>query len=419
MTFDRDTTQPPIRKEHQMRLARLRMAAVAIVAAAVAVGLAACGGSGGGSGGSTSGPITVGFATAQSGAFASYDQPAVDSAKLKVEQINAAGGIDGRKIKIVEADTRTEISGAREAADEVLAQGAEFIMTTCDFDYSTPSIIEAQSHDVVAMSPCAGSTKFRTDIIGPNGFSMGTGAGAEGASQAEFAHDKLKLKTAYVVVDPTIDIDKQSGAAFETRWKELGGEIVGTDVFQQEDQSFSAQTNRIRELSEPPEMIYLASYPPGGVRFLRSLRAAGIDSPVLSESNFDGSYWLKSVPGLSDFYHTAYGSLDGNDPDPAVNKLIAEVTEKFGKPETSIGSLSGYSVIEALQIAYEKAKSTEASKLVPALEEFNKQKLVIGPTTFNSEYHITLDRPVRIIEVQNGKENLVGLWAPKKVPSVE
>ncbi|MBS1885903.1 MAG: ABC transporter substrate-binding protein [Actinobacteria bacterium] len=400
-----------------MRLTRLRTVAVAIMVAAVAVGVTACGSSEGGS--SNTGPITIGFATAQSGAFASYDQPAVQSAKLKVEKINAEGGIEGRKIKIVEADTRTEISGAREAADEVLAAGAEFMMTTCDFDYSTPSIIEAQSHNVVAMSPCAGSTKFRTDIIGPNGFSMGTGAGAEGASQAEFAYEKLHARTAYVVVDPTIDIDKQSAQAFEIRFKELGGKIVGNDVFQQEDQAFSAQTNRIRELSEAPDMIYLASYPPGGVRFLRSLRAAGIEEPVLSESNFDGSYWLKSVPGLSNFYHTAYGSLQGNDPDPAVNKLIAEVTKKYGKPETSIGSLSGYSVIEAFQKAYEKAKSTEASKLIPALQEFNNEKLVIGPTTFNSTYHITLDRPVRIIEVQNGKEKLVGLWSPKKVPKIE
>ncbi|MEZ5078958.1 MAG: ABC transporter substrate-binding protein [Solirubrobacterales bacterium] len=361
----------------------------------------------------------VGFATAQSGGFASYDQPAVEGAKLKIDEINAAGGIDGRQIEVVEADTRTDINGAREAADEVLAQGAEFMVTTCDFDYSTPSIVEAQSHDVVAISPCAGSTKFRTDVIGPNGFSMGTGVPAEGASQAEFAYERLEAETAYVIVDPTIDIDKQSAAAFEERWQELGGTIVGKDVFQQEDQSFSAQISRLRELSEPPDVIYLASYPPGGVRLLRSMRAAGIDSTILADSNFDGSYWLKSVPGLSNFYHTAYGSLNGDDPDPAVNKLIADVTAKYGKPETEIGSLSGYSVIEALQRAYEKAGSTEAGKLVPALEEFNEEKLTIGPTTYDDVNHTTLNRPVRIIKIENGKESLVEVWEPKKVPVVD
>ncbi|MBS1880622.1 MAG: ABC transporter substrate-binding protein [Actinobacteria bacterium] len=400
---------------------RLRTITVAIAIALAATVLAACGSSSeeGGGGGEENGPITIGFATAQSGAFASYDKPAVDGAKLEIEKINAEGGIDGRKIKVVEADTRTDINGAREAADEVLANGAQFMMVTCDFDYSTPSIVEAQSHNVVAMSPCAGSTKFRTDVIGPNGFSMGTGVPAEGASQAEFASEKLKAKTAYVIVDPTIDIDKQSGAAFEQRWKELGGTIVGTDVFQQEDQSFSAQISRLRELPEPPDVIYLASYPPGGVRFVRSLRAAGIESPILAESNFDGSYWLKSVPGLSDFYHTAYGSMNGDDPEPAVNQVMAEYTKKYGKPETEIGALSGYSVIEALKRAYEKAGTTEASKLVPALEEFHNEKLAIGPTTFDKLNHITLDRPVRIIQVQNGKESLVGLWKPKKVPVIE
>ncbi|MBN8866504.1 MAG: ABC transporter substrate-binding protein [Solirubrobacterales bacterium] len=370
-------------------------------------------------GGGDDGPIVVGFATAQSGAFAAYDEPAVESAKLKIDQINKAGGIDGRKIEVVESDTRTDIDGARVAADEVIEKGADFMMVTCDFDYSTPSIVEAQANGIVAMSPCAGSTKFRTDIIPPNGFSMGTGIPSEAASLAEFGDQKLKAKSAYILLDPTIDYDKQSAEAFKQTWEAQGGTIAGEDTFQQDTQSVSPQISRIRELSEQPDVIYIASYPPGGVRMIRSIRSSGIDAPILADANFDGTYWLGSVPGLSDFYHSAWASLNGDDPDPQVNKMIKELTKQHGRPDTSIGSMGGYSVIEALEDAYKEAGTTKDTDLIAALETFDKKKLTIGPTTFDDTYHITLDRPVRIMEVQNGKEKFLQMWTPENVPTLD
>ncbi len=380
--------------------------------------LAACGNEESGGGGDD-GPIVVGFATAQSGAFAAYDEPAVESAKLKIDELNKAGGLDGRQIEVVEADTRTDIDGARVAADEVIEKGADFMMVTCDFDYSTPSIVEAQANGIVAMSPCAGSTKFRTDIIPPNGFSMGTGIPSEASSLAEFATEKLKAKSAYILLDPTIDYDKQSAEAFKQHWEDLGGTIAGEDTFQQDTQSVSPQISRIRELSEQPDVIYIASYPPGGVRMIRSIRASGIDQPILADANFDGTYWLNSVPGLSDFYHSAWASLNGDDPDPKVNKLVKQLTKMSGRPDTSIGSMGGYSVIEALEEAYKDAGSTKDTDLIAALEKFDKKPLTIGPTTFDETYHITLDRPVRIMEVQNGKEKFLEMWTPENVPTLD
>jgi branched-chain amino acid transport system substrate-binding protein len=365
------------------------------------------------------GPIVIGFATAQSGAFAAYDEPAVESAKLKIDEINKAGGLDGRKIVVVEADTRTDIDGARVAADEVIEQGADFMMVTCDFDYSTPSIVEAQANGIVAMSPCAGSTKFRTDILSPNGFSMGTGIPAEGATMAEFANEKLGAKSAYVLLDPTIDVDKQSVEAFKQSWENQGGTIVGEDSFQQDAQSVSSQISRIRDLSDTPDVIYIASYPPGGVRMVRAIRSSGIDVPILADSNFDGTYWLESAPGLSDFYHSAWASLNGDDPVPEVKELVGKLTEKDGRPDTSIGSLSGYSVIEALENAYKESGSTTDTDLIAALETFDQEPLTIGSTTFDETYHITLNRPVRILEIQNGKESLIELWEPKDVPLLD
>src|SRR5215831_19171750 len=140
---------------------------------ALLTGCATAGPAGGG-GSSPGKPIVVGFATAQSGAFAAYDVPAVQGAEMEIAKINAAGGLDGHKIQVVSADTKTQIPQAQVAADAVLAKGAQFIMTTCDFDYGAPSVLAAQAKDVVAMSSCAGSTKYRPAVFGPMAFSMAT-----------------------------------------------------------------------------------------------------------------------------------------------------------------------------------------------------------------------------------------------------
>jgi len=397
------------------------LAAAAVLAAI----LAGCGGSSKSASSTTTSassgkPIVIGFATAESGAFAAYDIPAVQGAKLKIAEINAQGGLDGRLLKFVSADTKTDIAQARVAADEVLGKGAKFLMTTCDFDYGAPSALEAEKQNVVAFSSCAGSNKFRPATFGPLAFSMAVATPAESAAVAEFAYDQKKLRTAYVLVDPSIDQTKQSAQAFTDRWMSLGGTIVGQDTFQQGDQSIAAQITRVQDLPKPPDAIYVSSYPPGGARAIRQVRAAGIKSTILGDSNFDGDYWVSSIPGLTNYYHDAYAAIDGKDPNAKMNAVVADFRKTYGHPpDTSLGFTSGYSVIEALARGYNVAKTTDGKELAKAFESFRNVPLLIGPTTFNTQTHITPKRPVRIIAITDGRPVYVTTLTAKEVPSIQ
>jgi branched-chain amino acid transport system substrate-binding protein len=389
--------------------------------AAVLVLLAGCAAAGSAAGGNSSPgkPIIVGFATAQSGAFAAYDVPAVQGAEMEIAKINAAGGLDGHKIQVVSADTKTQIAQAQVAADAVLSKGAQFIMTTCDFDYGSPSALAAQAKDVVAMSSCAGSTKYRPALFGPLAFSMATATPAEGATMAEFAYRHLHERTAYVLTDQSIDQTKEDAKAFTMSWQKLGGKIVGQDTFQQGDASFSAQITRIQQLPTPPDAIWVSSYPPGGATMIRQLRAAGIKSTILGDSNFEGSYWMSAVPGISKMYHDAFASITGDDPSPAVNAVIRQFVAKYHQqPTTSLGLTTGYSVMQAFARAYLKAKTTEGKALTRAFESFRNVPLLVGPTTFTTSYHITPLRPLRIIAVQHATSRFLVLWTPNWVPVI-
>ncbi len=110
----------------------------------------------------------------------------------------------------------------------------------------------------------------------------------------------------------------------------------------------------------------------------------------------DGHYWAEGVPGLSDHYAVTFGSIYGDDPRPSVNDFFARYRSVHGEPETSF-PLNGYSVIQALKIAAEKAGSLDNDAVLAELNKFKKQPLLWGDTSFEPEMHIDQFHPMTVI----------------------
>lgn len=401
---------------------RFKQLGTFVLLAIVAASIAACGsGSGGGGGGDTgggsdSGPITLGFAIGETGFMQPFDLPARTAAEFAMEDINGKGGVEGREFKAVSADTKSKPELSGDAATTVLGEGAEVVVTSCDFDQGSPAAIVAQEAGNLAFSTCAASTAFGPKGIGPLAFTMATAAGAEGSSMAEWSFKNKGIKSAYLLLDDTIEFDKQSAYGFATRYKELGGDLVGEETFKQEDQSIASQINQIKSLGEEPEAIYLASYMPGEASAIKQIRAAGLNMPILADEDVDGDYWKGAVPNLSDVYYATYASIYGDDPDPKVNELVKRFEKKEGKLPENAAFLTGYALVEAVEKAVEKTGgSTGGTELQGALEEFDNEKLLL-PTTFTDEYHITLKRTLRVMAIENGKTSFLEEWTPQVTP---
>ena len=81
----------------------------------------------------------IGWAFDGNGAMAPFDGPALAAAQIRVKQVNAKGGVNGKQLKIVTCDTQgNKPAIARACAAKLLAQGANVIFTTCDVDFATP-----------------------------------------------------------------------------------------------------------------------------------------------------------------------------------------------------------------------------------------------------------------------------------------
>ena len=366
-------------------------------------------------------PIIIGVAVSFTGFIAPFDQPALQFLQFRVEEINEAGGLLGRPIEIVTSDARSDIQQGAVAGQEVLEQGADFVFVTCDFDFGGGAASVANDAGVVVFSPCAASPKFGVEGIGPYAFTMAYGTPAEGAVMAEWAYSEAGWRTTYLLVDETIEYSRDSCASFEARWIQMAGEdsVIGRDTFLNDDPSIDSQITRIRGLDEEPDFVALCSFIPGGAQALRQIRAAGLDLPIVSGQGLDGSFWLDAVPNLSDLYYVTYASAFGNDPDQQVNELIAKYTEETGEQLNQAQAITGYSVMEALERAIERAGSTDSDLVKAELEKFDGEPLLVGPTTFTPDLHINMFRTLTVLQVQDGEHSVVTRWTPEQVPGYQ
>jgi branched-chain amino acid transport system substrate-binding protein len=104
--------------------------------------------------------VKIGFATAMSGIFEAYDQEGVGMAEVFINDINAKGGILGKKVTAIKVDTKSDRVQGTQAGAEVVAAGAKLVVVTCDYDFGSPAAVQAQKAGIVSVSLCAGDPKM-------------------------------------------------------------------------------------------------------------------------------------------------------------------------------------------------------------------------------------------------------------------
>src|ERR1700722_6521634 len=183
----------------------------------------------------------LGLVMSFSGWFQPIDADTIAGAKLAVDDINAAGGVVGQPIEIVQFDNKSDPPLGADGAIDVINKGAKAILFPSDFDFGAPGAYVAQQNNVIAFS-AASDPKFGVAGVGPLAYSVSNAAQAQGALMAEWAYKTKGWRTGYVLLDNTISYTKSLCGSFATRWKELAGDqaLLGQDTFLNGDPSIAA-----------------------------------------------------------------------------------------------------------------------------------------------------------------------------------
>jgi branched-chain amino acid transport system substrate-binding protein len=394
---------------------RIVVAGVALAFATLAIGQAS--GSTGGKGAGA--PIVIGFAIGQTGFIQPFDVPGMHSGELVINALNKKGGVLGRKIKTVVADTKSDINQGTVAGQEVVSKGASMMVVTCDYNYGGGAARVANAHKIVVFSICAGDPHFGRQGIGPYAFTDSYATPVEGASVAEFAYSR-GWRHAYELVDTSVDYDKSLCGYFEQRWKMYGKSvsIAGKDTFTNSDTSIATQVSRLKSTSGA-DFVFVCSYPPGGATAVKQLRDSGVKLPIIGGNAFDGTYWLKGIKSLSDFYAPAAGSIHLDDPRPAMNQYVRAFKKLTGTTPANSFAVWAYEGAQAYFYAVKKAKSLNSDKVVRVLETSKNIPTIAGPLTFTRQNHFNTTGTVTFIQYKNGTPHFVKLVKPKIVPKVK
>src|SRR2546427_60316 len=180
-------------------------------------------------------PIIIGWAFDGTGNMAPFDGPALAAAQLRVAQVNAKGGVNGRKLQIRTCDTQSNNPAtAKACALRLLGQKANVLFTTCDVDYAAPVVRAAIDRGVLAIAPCIGTDQMGPKRFGSKGrlaFTFGNVAQDEGSAMAQYAWNKGWRKAA-LATDSIIIYFRNVVQAFDVRWRQLGGKIVARETYQ-------------------------------------------------------------------------------------------------------------------------------------------------------------------------------------------
>jgi branched-chain amino acid transport system substrate-binding protein len=362
-------------------------------------------------------PIIIGWAFDGKGAMAPFDGPALAAAKLRVNQVNAKGGVNGRKLQIRTCDTQgNEAATAKACALRLLGQKANVLFTTCDVDLAAPVVRAAIDRGVLAIAPCIGTDQMGPKRFGKKGrlaFSFGNVAQDEGSAMAQYAWSR-GWRTAALATDTVIVYFKNVVQAFEARFKQLGGKIVAKETYQ--SLGGNNVQNAVSRLNGVKAGVYVTSTAGafGALStFVTGLRSLGNNTPILNSWAGDGTYWLPTNPKVTNYWFVTFASSFGDDPNPAVNALAKQVKAGTG------GFITGPSAIDGLVTAIKRAKgSTKGAALSKVMEHFKKVPTISGNVSFSPKLHTVFGRRYRVIRIQDNVPKVVGTIVAKVVPKI-
>jgi branched-chain amino acid transport system substrate-binding protein len=388
----------------------------ALVAAVALAGVLGAAGASAARESADAGPIVIGAAMDLTANMSPYDTPALYAVQAQVKKINAAGGINGRKLQVKVCDH--QLKKQKACALRLIRQGAVIGMVTCDVEYAAPATQEFINKGMLALSPCIGTDQQGPKRFGPKGklaFTLGNIAQDEAAAMAEYSIHR-GWKRAIIVKDNLLAYFQNVADLFKERYTELGGQIV-------QEESFTSFSNTINNAlgkvaRTRADVIAFPTAFDGLQPFVTGLRSLGNNTPIINSWGGDGNYWWpKSGTKVKNYYYVTYGSIFGDDPIKGVNNLVTQVKglNKGRLPATG-SFIPGADLVDALVLAIKRANgSTNGAQLAAQFEKFKHQSVTSGRITYSKSVHGVTGRAYRVMLVNDNKGRFLRFWKTKKL----
>lgn len=353
--------------------------------------------------------IIIGAAIAKTGYLEPYDATFAAVEQL-VKETNARGGIDGHKVRVVQADTHSDPQQAVLADQKVIEEGADVLFFSGEALTAAAGSPLAEEHNLLNVA-IVNEPGFGPPTTGRLSFSSYPSLLSETSADASFLHSK-GIKHPFLFRDTSIVYGKAGCSAFQQSWEHLGGTIAGSVDFENEDESIASQVSELR--NSDADAVFMCSYPPGGAAAIKQIRAAHIDVPLMAPAAFDGVFWTKGISNLKDVYTSSNGSVY-DPPNREIAALFKRLERVGVNTDVSSALLATYAGGQLILDAIKETGSVSGSVLADALEA-KPHKTVVGNMTYTRDEHHTA-RTWLIYDYSSGKPKLVARVKPHFLPT--
>ena len=382
--------------------------AVAVAAALLVIG---CGGSTGGS------TIKIGMIYNMTGSQASLDAPSANGAKLAAKEINAAGGILGKKIDLVAFDGKSDAATIGNSATQ-LAQTEKVVAMFgfSDSDMAMAAAPMAAKAGIVFVTSGATSPKLPEQV--PDYLYLACfGDNVQAAAGAEYATNSLKVKNVYLLIDKGMEYTLLLGKYFKERFTELGGKVALEDTYQGGDKDFSAQITKLKGLKAQPDLLYIAAGPDDIGTIVKQFRDSGIKKPIMGGDGYDTPLLIQIAgAGAENVYFTTHSLMDASRGTDVVKKFMAAYQAEYKTPPENAFAGLGYDTMKLIADSIKRAGSADPKAIRTALQGTTNLPGVTGSITFQPGSRIP-QKGVTVILVKDGAFTLAQEVVPQKVPN--
>ncbi|HOS29213.1 MAG TPA: ABC transporter substrate-binding protein [Treponemataceae bacterium] len=321
--------------------------------------------------------IKIGGIFPLSGPVAVYGVEAKNGIELAIEEINAAGGINGKKVVLISEDDEGNPEKTVNAFKKLTTKDKVTMIIGSLTSGCTAAITTlAQNQKVLLIAPAAtmesitdaGNFIFRACFIDP----------FQGTVGGKFSAETLKAKKAAVLYDVANDYSIGLYENFKKAFLASGGIMAAEESYTTNDMDFNAQITKIKNAN--PDVVYLPDYYATVALIAKQLRAQGVNASIVGADGWGGIVDNAGDEILNGFYSDHYAA---DSTDPKVVSFVNSYKNKYNSTPVSFAAL-GYDSMYIIKDAIVNAGSTDASAVRDAVEKTNGA-YVTGKLTFDAK----------------------------------
>lgn len=340
--------------------------------------------------------IPIGEFASLTGGTATFGRSSDAGVELAVDEINAAGGVLGKKLRIVVEDDESKPEEARTAVLKLLKQDRVVaVLGEVASSRSLAAAPECQRAGVPMISPA--STNPKVTQVGDYVFRVCFIDPFQGSTMAKFAYQSLRAATAAIVRDVKNDYSVGLADFFRDTFTKLGGKIVADQSYSEGDIDFKAQLTALRPLA--PAVVYVPGYYTEVGLIARQARELGITVPLLGGDGWDSPRTIEiGGAAVNGCYFTNHYAAD--DPNPVVQDFIKRFRTKYSEVPDAMAVL-GYDAAKVLADAMKRAGTTDGKKLRDAIAATANFPGVSGSITIDGNRNAR--KPIVVLKITDGQ----------------